>query len=228
MASTIVNAVDASSESLTRDLGILSHKLDELHLDSSQQTITDFLASHMEILERISRDIAALNQRTLTQTAAGISRGIVVPDAVLQSLCYPGMFERRSQIQNAHEKTCQWILQPIAGNKAPWDDFSLWLSSSHPAVGIYWVHGKIGMSYVSRTILNCPEFLRASILDLTKICSGRFSCARHVIFPLFLDTRLKFHYYRPTVSKWLRRKWQIYSHAVYWGARQTRAHVSVG
>jgi hypothetical protein len=62
-------------------------------------------------------------------------------DAILSSLYYPRMQDRREYISEAHRKTFTWALEDKTSNLTPWDDLKEWLCEGN---GLYWLSGKGG------------------------------------------------------------------------------------
>lgn len=62
-------------------------------------------------------------------------------EAVLNSLYYPRMQDRREWISEAHVKTFNWVLEGKTRGPTPWSDLKKWLRQED---GIYWLSGKAG------------------------------------------------------------------------------------
>ena len=84
--------------------------------------------------------------------------------AVLDSLYFSRMQDRREYIAEAHNKTFQWVLQAEVATERPWANLAKWLKTSN---GIYWIGGKPGsgkstlMKYIEqdkRTITYLEEW----------------------------------------------------------------------
>lgn len=64
---------------------------------------------------------------------------------IVDSLRYKTIDERYETISEAHQKTFEWILEPIEGDDSThqphWSDFVNWLREGD---GIYWINGKAG------------------------------------------------------------------------------------
>jgi hypothetical protein len=64
-----------------------------------------------------------------------------IEEEILASLGFPYMNDRYYEIEDAHERTFEWIYQPTDPEASRWDDFSDWLAHGK---GIYWINGKAG------------------------------------------------------------------------------------
>ena len=142
---SVLKAVTSASDTLQDDIKSLAEQLDNMNLESVQQTVARFTASNHDLLEHLSNrldsifalhtDFRALSDET--QMAAARQN-------ILDSLHFPQIRERRNQIPKAHNETFQWILEPGEGKPQRWDDFTTWLRASSSESRIYWIHGKIG------------------------------------------------------------------------------------
>jgi hypothetical protein len=65
----------------------------------------------------------------------------VAEERILQSLLFPSIKARYSQVANAHVKTFEWIFKSPEDDDQSWSSFKEWLESGN---GIYWINGKAG------------------------------------------------------------------------------------
>ncbi|CZR53594.1 related to small s protein [Phialocephala subalpina] len=79
----------------------------------------------------------------IQQNEAVLYKGIV--SEIAKSLRYETIDERYESVSEAHQKTFEWIFDPIDESEDPeqahWSDFVTWLRSGN---GIYWINGKAG------------------------------------------------------------------------------------
>ncbi|OAL21345.1 hypothetical protein AYO22_08068 [Fonsecaea multimorphosa] len=62
-------------------------------------------------------------------------------DKFMQSLHFPGINWRQDTIEEAHEKTFEWIFESLEDTPERWHNFPSWLRSDQP---LYWILGKPG------------------------------------------------------------------------------------
>ena len=142
---TILQAVASTSESLQDDIKSLVAQLDNISLDSAQQTLAQFAASHRDLLEHLSNRLdAVFTMHVDFKVLSDKNQIAAARQSVLDSLHFPQIGERKDHILKAHKETYQWILEPKQGGIQRWDDFISWIRASSPESRIYWVHGKIG------------------------------------------------------------------------------------
>lgn len=141
----ILQAVASASDSLQDDIKSLAEQLNNVCLDSVQQTVAQFTASHRDLLEHLSNRLDSIFAlHTDFRTLSDESQIAAARQSILDSLHFPQIRERRDHILRAHNETYQWILEPKQGGTQRWDDFISWLRASSSESRIYWVHGKIG------------------------------------------------------------------------------------
>ncbi|KAK7964386.1 hypothetical protein PG988_011360 [Apiospora saccharicola] len=102
-------------------------------------------------------------------------------DKFLQTLFFPEILERQSQIKGAAPGTLNWIFETedtevsgedranyLGTTQRPWDDLAAWLRNDN---GVYWVNGKAGSgkSTLMAHVVDDPRTKRA--LDIW--CGGR-------------------------------------------------------
>lgn len=79
----------------------------------------------------------------IQQREAVLYQGIV--SEIVESLRYETIDERYESVSEAHQKTFEWIFDPIDDSDDPdrahWSDFVTWLRTGD---GIYWINGKAG------------------------------------------------------------------------------------
>ena len=142
---TILQAVASTSESLQDDIKSLVVQLDNISLDSVQQTVAQFAASHRDLLEHLSNRLDAVFTMHMDfKVLSDMNQIAAARQSVLDSLHFPQIRERKDHILKAHNETYQWILEPKQGGIQRWDDFISWIRASSTESRIYWVHGKIG------------------------------------------------------------------------------------
>ena len=61
--------------------------------------------------------------------------------ALIQSLLFPEIKLRQEQIDDAHERTFEWIFDESGEELRPWSCFVTWLKTGS---GLYWINGKAG------------------------------------------------------------------------------------
>lgn len=142
---TILQAVASTSESLQDDIKSLVVQLDNISLDSMQQTVAQFAASHRDLLEHLSNRLgAAFTMHMNFKVLYDKNHIAAARQSVLDGLHFPQIRERKDHILKAHNETYQWILEPKQGGTQRWDDFISWIRASSGESRIYWVQGKIG------------------------------------------------------------------------------------
>ncbi|OQE06945.1 hypothetical protein PENVUL_c015G05097 [Penicillium vulpinum] len=73
-----------------------------------------------------------------------------IDNEILKSLAFPEMLDRRDNIKQRHENTCEWILRL--------EEYKPWRSDSH---GLLWINGKPGagkstlMAYMHNELKGC-------------------------------------------------------------------------
>jgi hypothetical protein len=140
-----LQAVASTSDSLQDDIKSLAEQLNNVCLDSVQQTVAQFTASHRDLLEHLSNRLDSIFAlHTDFRALSDESQMAAARQSILDSLHFPQIRERRDHILKAHNETYQWILEPKQGGTQRWDDFISWLRASSSESRIYWVHGKIG------------------------------------------------------------------------------------
>ena len=124
---------------------MLAGQLGTVALDSAQQAVTQFTASHRDLLERMSKQldsiftaqVGSIDLTDETQLTAARLR-------LFDSLYFSQIYERREHIVEADHETYKWILEPNSRGEQRWDDFVSWLKASPSSRRVYWVSGKIG------------------------------------------------------------------------------------
>jgi hypothetical protein len=140
-----LQAVTSTSNSLQDDIKSLAEQLNNVCLDSVQQTVAQFTASHRDLLEHLSNRLDSIFAlHTDFRALSDESQIATARQSILDSLQFPQIRERRDHVLKAHNETYQWILEPEQGGTQRWDDFISWLRASSSESRIYWVHGKIG------------------------------------------------------------------------------------
>ena len=135
----------STSDSLQGDIKSLAEQLNNVCLDSVQQTVAQFTASHRDLLEHLSNRLDSIFAlHTDFWALSDESQTAAARRSILDSLHFPQIRERRDHILKAHNETCQWILEPKQGETQRCDDFISWLRASSSESRIYWVSGKIG------------------------------------------------------------------------------------
>lgn len=124
---------------------MLAERLESTHLDSVQQTVSEFSTSNRDLLENLSEQLnSILRQHNDVWVLADERQIADAQQKILDSLQFPQIQERRHRIHDAHEETYQWVLQPMPYHRQRWDKFLAWLSSCGAAKRIFWIHGKPG------------------------------------------------------------------------------------
>ncbi|KAF7504940.1 hypothetical protein GJ744_001587 [Endocarpon pusillum] len=142
---SILQAVTSTSDLLQDDIKSLAGLLDNASLDSVQQAMAQFTASHGDLLEHLSNRLDSIFAlHTDLRAFSNESQIAAARQKILDSLHFPQIEERRDHILKAHKETYRWILEPKQGRIQRWDDFISWLRASSTDSRIYWVHGKIG------------------------------------------------------------------------------------
>ena len=137
--------METTSVSLQEDIRLLADQLGNVSLDSVQQTVTQFTASHHDLLEHMSKQLDSIFALQTSSRALNDETQLAAArQSILDSLYFPQIHERRDHILQAHHGTYQWILEPNLGGRQRWDDFISWLRASPGNNRIYWVSGKIG------------------------------------------------------------------------------------
>ena len=91
----------------------------------------------------------------------------VVAEELLRSLRFHSIKARYDTVNEAHEKTFQWIFQKQESHQR-WSDFSKWLREDN---GIYWINGKAasGKSTLMKYIMQDPR-----TVQLLQLWSAKF------------------------------------------------------
>ena len=135
----------STSDSIQDDIKSLAEQLNNVRLDSVQQTVAQFTESHRNLLAHLSNRLDSIFAlHTDFRALSDESQIAAARQRILDSLHFPQIRERRYHISKAHNKTYQWILQPGKRGAQRWDDFVSWLRASSGENRIYWVNGKIG------------------------------------------------------------------------------------
>lgn len=130
---------------LQDNIDLLSKRLADVTLDTAQQTVSHFTASHHDMLKILSDrldSIAALHNDF--RTGSDEQRIVDARQKIRDSLYFPQIHDRKSHIVRPYNKTYQWILDPTHRPTQSWSHFTSWLGSSGGEGHIYWVSGKIG------------------------------------------------------------------------------------
>ena len=142
---SILQAVASTSDSLQDDIKSLAEQLNNVSLESVQQIVAHFTASHRDLLEHLSNQLVSIFAlHTDFRALSDESQMAAARQKIFDSLHFPQIRDRRDHILKAHNETYQWILKPKQEGIQPWDDFISWLRASSRESRIYWVHGKIG------------------------------------------------------------------------------------
>lgn len=144
--SKILDAVSLSSSAIQGDIQMLASKLDDMSIESFDETKTHFLITHQAALSNLTSEVERiLTQQYDLQSLADQRRALVAQQKILDSLNFPLINDRRDHVHSAHKDTCQWIFSKRHNRLCqPWDDFPSWLASTNETPRIYWVHGKPG------------------------------------------------------------------------------------
>ena len=135
----------STSDSLQDDIKALEKQLSSVSLDSTQQLVAQFTASHHDLFRHLSHRLdMILAMHTDFRSFSDEDQTAEARQSILDSLHFPQIGDRRDQITKAYSKTYRWILEERHEESQRWDDFLLWLKSSSCRHRIYWVHGKIG------------------------------------------------------------------------------------
>ena len=142
---SILQAVVSTSDSLRDDIKALEEQLSNVSLDSTQQIVAQFTASHHDLFKHLSNRLdMILAMHTDFRAFSDDNQAAEARQSILDSLHFPQIRERRDQITKAYSETYRWILEEHQGESQRWDDFLSWLKTSSSEHRIYWVHGKIG------------------------------------------------------------------------------------
>jgi hypothetical protein len=114
---------------LTRDLKAQTMVIRDLvyngQTDSDNVTSNSRFISRAQVLENILRRETDLEDRAAS--------------AVPESLRFPTITERYEAVAEAHQKTFEWIFQPMVDKEDPntvqWDDFVEWLREDKGFIG---------------------------------------------------------------------------------------------
>ncbi|KAL6717824.1 hypothetical protein ACLMJK_003909 [Lecanora helva] len=143
--SSIVHAINSTSDSLQSEIKSLEEKLTGIDLDSTQEIVTQFAASHHDLLKLLSDRIdMILAMQTEFQASSDENESAAALQRILDSLRFPQFGERRDQIAKAFNETYEWFLEREKPATRNWDNFVSWLGDPSPIHRIYWVSGKIG------------------------------------------------------------------------------------
>lgn len=127
-------------------------------LKTQNVLIAKFYRSHQELISNEHERTRAEIRRVFNQGIISESTSKVIPPssenaqeekrvrllverALLQRLKFSSMADRYHGIENVHEKTFDWVLEPPDAASQPWNDFSKWLAHGDH---IYWINGKAG------------------------------------------------------------------------------------
>ena len=116
--------------------------------ESEAKILDESRQSRFQILDAIQRsNYSPKKQEDVTTVLKLLSdmnsrtSEMKIKEAVLNSLYYPRMQDRREWISEAHVKTFNWVLEGKTLGPTPWSDLKKWLSQED---GIYWLNGKAG------------------------------------------------------------------------------------
>ncbi|MCJ1344280.1 hypothetical protein MMC31_002483 [Peltigera leucophlebia] len=116
--------------------------------ESEARIIDESRQSRSQILNAIQRSKYSPNKQQDVTTVLELlsdmnsrTSEMRTKEAVLNSLYYPRMQDRREWISEAHIKTFNWVLESKTRGPTPWSDLKKWLRQED---GIYWLNGKAG------------------------------------------------------------------------------------
>ena len=133
---SILQAVASTSDLLQYDIKSLTEQLNNVSLDSAQQVVSRFTASHRDLLEILTKRLdSILDLHTDFRTLCDETQTVGARQRILDSLYFPQISERRDHIYEAHNETYRWILEPKEGGTQKWDNFISWLEAT-PGEGI--------------------------------------------------------------------------------------------
>ena len=142
---SILQAMASTSHSLQDDIKSLAEKLDDLRLDSVQQTVAQFTESHRDLLEHLSSRLDSIfAMHTDFRAHSDESQLAATRQNILDSLHFSQISDRKDHIPKSYNETYLWILEPKRLETPRYDDFIAWLGTPSSNSRIYWVHGKIG------------------------------------------------------------------------------------
>lgn len=135
----------STSDLLQDDIKSLTEQLNNINLDSVQQIVSRFTASHRDLLEGLTKRLDSIfDLHNGFRALCDESRTAAARQNLLDSLHFPQIRERRDHIFEAHNETYRWILESKRGGTQQWDDFISWLGVIPSEGRIYWINGKIG------------------------------------------------------------------------------------
>jgi len=137
---------------VSEQLSDIQTSLTNRHADSTQQALSSLESIERNRTEALDDLFATLKELTkahqLTLDGVNVygqmkkletqiskiekrSQNLIKNSHILQSLCYPTMVERRSNISTAHTATFKWILNPAPDDRDPriFPRFHNWLQS---------------------------------------------------------------------------------------------------
>lgn len=134
---SILQAVASTSDLLQFDIKSLTEQLNNVSLDSVEQIVSRFTASHHDLLEILTRRLdSILDLHNDFRAFCNDSQTAAARQSILDSLYFPQISERRDHIYEAHNETYRWILESKEGGKQEWDNFISWLEATS-GEGIY-------------------------------------------------------------------------------------------
>jgi hypothetical protein len=112
-----------------------------------QRKFDEWLTRNTETLARISKSVSATTEEALADLAR---------KRIVNSLYFPQIREREYQIESAHKRTFNWVLDLQYQDTARWSNFASWLQSDKK---IYWISGKAasGKSTLTKYLWNDPR-----------------------------------------------------------------------
>lgn len=116
--------------------------------DAETKILDDARRARVQILDAIRRSHYRPDKPDDVATVSGLlsdmnarSANYKKQEALLSSLYYPRMHDRREYISQAHSKTFNWALEGNSDTPTAWHNLKAWLQRKG---GIYWLSGKAG------------------------------------------------------------------------------------
>ena len=130
----VLAAVRHCEEGLQDKLQALSKSLEGLNLKTSQSLLNHWVSDNYKHIDGIVTQLSVAVEEDQRNR---------ISQMYLDSLYFPQIEERKSQIPEAHARTLRWVFDTPPEDPSKWPDFATWFIGSDTE-GLYWITGKPG------------------------------------------------------------------------------------